>query len=189
MGKIRQKLNAWMAEQSTAQYCSISGIPTPTNGAWLDVMLKMPGATVAEHDAAMGISEILTRVLPVWGYSPQMAFRAWPDPVREMPQVQVDMLTKIGGRAGLPDWVIAIPSRGYHGLFVEQKVAGRQPRTNQIQVKEELKKEKYGYTISRSLKGFLDVLIQYLEGDFHPTKRPIPEDPEGELPRRYYDHV
>lgn len=188
MGEIRQKLNTWMAEQSPVQYSTVSGIPTPTNGTWLDVMLKMPGATIAEHDAAMGISEILTRVLPVWGHQPQFAFRAWPEP-GTIEDWQVNLLVQIGARSGLPDWVIAIPSRGYHGLFVEQKLAGEQPRQNQIQVKEELKKKRYGYTISRSLKGFLDVLIQYLEGDFHPTKRPIPEDPEGELPRRYYDHV
>ena len=190
MGKIGKKINLWGEQPAPDDFNSVNGMPCPKNRDWMDAMLKMPGAMRAEHEAAMAVSDVSRRLLPeALGINPSLLHRGWPDPVESMPPLQVNQMIQIGGRKGLPDWFFTVPRGGYVGLCIEQKLPGGVLSPEQIKVKACLQQEKWAYTTSRSPKGFFDVMVRYLEGEYSPSKTPIPDDPEEVLPRRPYDHV
>lgn len=71
----------------------------------------------------------------------------------------------MGVRAGFPDFILLIPSHGYHYLCVELKTATGRQSTNQKSYEEAVTAVGGKYVICRSLDEFMKVITEYLKSE------------------------
>ncbi len=68
---------------------------------------------------------------------------------------------KEGVRAGFPDLFLAVPQKGFNGLFVEVKTSKGKLSPNQKLWKEKSINNGYAFYIVRSLEDFINVIKDY----------------------------
>lgn len=71
-----------------------------------------------------------------------------------------------GMLAGVPDIMIAEPSREFHGLFLEFKTAKGKPSESQKEIITKLREKNYKCVIVRSADDAWRTLMWYLEEDY-----------------------
>lgn len=71
-------------------------------------------------------------------------------------------LQQEGLKAGVPDIFLAVPKGGYHGLYVEMKVAYNKPRIEQIDWINRLTKSGYVCAVCWSYEDAKEVILEYL---------------------------
>lgn len=67
-----------------------------------------------------------------------------------------------GALRGVPDLVLAHPSLGYHGLFIEMKTDVGRPSPEQVDLLKRLRDEGYRAEICRSFDEFKSLVNEYL---------------------------
>lgn len=72
-------------------------------------------------------------------------------------------LKKQGVRAGIPDLMLAVPSRECHGLFLELKFGTNKPTAHQRDMMQRLGEQGYMCKVVRSTSEFLNVCCNYLK--------------------------
>lgn len=68
----------------------------------------------------------------------------------------------MGTRAGFPDLFLAVPSNGFHGLFLELKTEKGRVRESQKTYGDMLRRQGYVVEVVRSLDEFIKVINEYL---------------------------
>lgn len=74
---------------------------------------------------------------------------------------------KMGVRPGFPDLELNIPSRGWHGLYIELKTKNGRLSEYQKEYLAALKNDDYRCEVCRSLEDFQSVIYDYLFGIRH----------------------
>lgn len=64
--------------------------------------------------------------------------------------------------AGIPDYFLAIPSCGYHGLFVELKRETGKLSAQQVEIIAQLSRQNYATCICFSLNSAIDEVVKYI---------------------------
>ena len=106
-------------------------------------------------------AEWLKKALAAAGL-PQELFWHVPSEGMRKPQYRAK-LKLMGFRAGIPDICLALPSDGYHGLFVELKAAGNGPEKEQKKMLLALTKMGYICFVINDFETFKNVLSFYIE--------------------------
>lgn len=70
-----------------------------------------------------------------------------------------------GAKAGIPDVTLPVARGGYHGLYIEMKIAPNTPTESQKWWLDALAIEGYRTTICYSWEEARDVLVDYLENE------------------------
>ncbi len=83
---------------------------------------------------------------------------AVPNAARRSPQLAAMMLRE-GLKAGIPDIIVPIPKRGFHGAFIENKSANGKMSESQIRFRDFLISQGYAYKTTYSA----DEQIEFLE--------------------------
>lgn len=63
---------------------------------------------------------------------------------------------------GIPDYCVAVPRGGYHGLYVELKVDGKKPSKTQLKRHAQLREQGYRVEVRLELHLFQDLITEYL---------------------------
>ena len=69
----------------------------------------------------------------------------------------------MGTRAGFPDLFLAVPNRGYHGLFIEMKSREGRQTPAQKEWQSNLTAQGYRYEVCRCLEEFFEIINSYLK--------------------------
>lgn len=69
---------------------------------------------------------------------------------------------QMGTQAGFPDLVLLVPSKGYHGLFIEMKTKTGRQSDAQKDYQKQVESEGYRYVVIRSLTDFMATVNDYL---------------------------
>lgn len=77
-------------------------------------------------------------------------------------KVQAAILKKMGVKRGAPDLFLPVPSREYHGLFIEMKALSGRTSDDQIWWIEHLKANGYACSVCYGWKQATEVLTWYL---------------------------
>ena len=77
-------------------------------------------------------------------------------------QIQSAQDTARGVVRGIPDWCLAVPRGGYHGLYVELKVNGNKPSPVQLKRHEQLRAQGYRVEVRLALEPFQQLITEYL---------------------------
>lgn len=72
------------------------------------------------------------------------------------------ILVEEGVVAGVPDLMLAVPRRGYHGMFIEQKYKNAPTSDNQDEMIKNLQEQGYYCVICRSFEQFIQLITDYL---------------------------
>lgn len=92
---------------------------------------------------------------------PKAMIFAIPNGGRRSPR-EAQRLKNQGVLAGVPDLFVPVPSRGYHGLFIELKVGANKPTRAQAMVIGSLMANEYAAQIARTIDEFQQVVKWYL---------------------------
>lgn len=76
--------------------------------------------------------------------------------------ITASILKKEGVKAGVPDIFVAMPSNGYHGLFIEMKTDVGKLSTEQKKMLKRLEAAGYKTSIIRGINEFIDAIDGYL---------------------------
>ena len=79
--------------------------------------------------------------------------------------IEAAKFKRMGVQPGFPDLFLAVPSSGYHGLFVELKVGRGVQSAFQKEMEILLKEQGYQYTVVRSIEKFIEVIQNYLRDE------------------------
>lgn len=71
-------------------------------------------------------------------------------------------LEREGAVAGAPDLFLAIPARGFHGIFIEMKTSTGRQTPEQRAFQAACIAQGYKYDIPRSLTEFIEIITEYL---------------------------
>ena len=74
-------------------------------------------------------------------------------------------LNKRGRKKGVADWIVSVPSNGYHGLFVELKKEGKDASPISKEQREFLLRQQalgYKCVVAYGLKAALKIITEYL---------------------------
>lgn len=72
------------------------------------------------------------------------------------------LLKKEGVLAGVADLCVLVPTRFFHGLFIEMKVGKNRQTEQQKSFGEYAVKQGYAYEVCYDLDSFIDVVTEYL---------------------------
>ena len=70
---------------------------------------------------------------------------------------------QLGAKSGVPDLMLPIPAKGYHGLFIEMKTKTGRISESQKRWLKSLNELGYLAVIARGWEEARDILLQYLE--------------------------
>ena len=71
-------------------------------------------------------------------------------------------LSAAGLTAGIPDLVLYIANLQFHGLFIELKMPGENPRIDQLEYMDALSTRHYCVAVAHTLEEFQEVIKGYL---------------------------
>lgn len=73
------------------------------------------------------------------------------------------MLKREGVRRGIPDLMLSVPNKHYHGLFIEMKVGSNKPSKEQREVMQHLINKGYATAVCYDWKVAADLIDEYLQ--------------------------
>lgn len=76
-------------------------------------------------------------------------------------------LKKTGVKSGVPDLLVAVPTRRFPGLFIELKAKGGTPTQNQIAWLDRLADSGYAVVVCNGWEAARNAITDYLEEDDH----------------------
>jgi hypothetical protein len=72
------------------------------------------------------------------------------------------ILRKEGVISGIPDQCLAVARKGFHGLYIEQKIKGNKPTDNQKELLSLLTAQGYKCEVAYSITQFKEIITTYL---------------------------
>lgn len=77
-------------------------------------------------------------------------------------KIQGAQLASMGLCRGMPDMILYLPKKGYHGLFLELKKQGEKPKTEQIEMINVLRDQGYKVEWSDNIDQAKRIIINYI---------------------------
>ncbi len=71
---------------------------------------------------------------------------------------------RMGVRAGVADLLLLVPSKPFHGLFIEMKAGKGTQQDSQKEFEKKVVENGYQYVVCRSLEHFINVVSDHLKG-------------------------
>lgn len=75
-------------------------------------------------------------------------------------------MKRTGVVAGVYDLFLSVPSGGYNGLYIENKVGYNKLTISQMKFGEAVKKKGYAVAVCKTMDGFIEVVEQYFRGHY-----------------------
>lgn len=72
-------------------------------------------------------------------------------------------MKEMGARAGVSDWIMLVPSGGFHGLIIELKTKGGTLQDTQKKFLDTMTANGYFTAVCWSLDGFMELLNEYFK--------------------------